>query len=134
MNFKQKKSVIHDLGKLNLKIYDCITDDFITDEVIITDEQLEHIRERHPEAYKNTKRYIKDILDDPDYIFQDKRPNTGLVVKKIINEDSTSLLVVKVITSNDKKGYKNSVITGWTITEKRLQKYLRNKNIIYKKE
>lgn len=134
MNLNQKSFVIHNLGKLNLEIYGCITENFITDEVIITEEQLLHIRERHPEAYQDTILHIKDILKDPDYIFRDKRKNTGLVVKKIINEEESSLLVIKIITSKDNKNYKNSVITGWKITEKRLNNYIRNKKIIYKKE
>ena len=45
-----------------------------------------------------------------------------------------SLLVLKIATSSDKNGYKNSVISGWKITEKRLKNYLRNKKLIYKKE
>ena len=134
MNLNQKNSGIHILGKLNLEIYSCITTDFITDEVIITEEQLSHIREKHPEAYQDTLLYVKDVLDDPDYIFKDKKENSGIVVKKIINEEEHSLLVIKIITSKDNKDYKNSVITGWKITEKRLNNYIRNKNIIYKKE
>ena len=92
-----------------------------------------HIREGHPEAYIDTLHYVRDILDDPDYIFRDKRPNTGLVVKKILNDEESSLLVLKIITSDDNKDYKNSVITSWKITEKRLNNYLRNKDVIYKK-
>ena len=134
MNLNQKNSGIHSLGKLNLEIYSCITTDFITDEVIITEEQLSHIREKHPEAYQDTLLYVKDVLDDPDYIFKDKKENSGIVVKKIINEEEHSLLVIKIITSKDNKDYKNSVITAWKITEKRLNNYIRNKNIIYKKE
>lgn len=134
MNLNQKNSGIHSLGKLNLEIYSCITTDFITEEVIITEEQLSHIREKHPEAYQDTLLYVKDVLDDPDYIFKDKKENSGIVVKKIINEEEHSLLVIKIITSKDNKDYKNSVITGWKITEKRLNNYIRNKNIIYKKE
>lgn len=134
MNLNQKNSGIHSLGKLNLEIYSCITTDFITDEVIITEEQLSHIPEKHPEAYQDTLLYVKDVLDDPDYIFKDKKENSGIVVKKIINEEEHSLLVIKIITSKDNKDYKNSVITGWKITEKRLNNYIRNKNIIYKKE
>lgn len=134
MNLNQKNSGIHSLGKLNLEIYSCITTDFITDEVIITEEQLSHIREKHPEAYQDTLLYVKDVLDNPDYIFKDKKENSGIVVKKIINEEEHSLLVIKIITSKDNKDYKNSVITGWKITEKRLNNYIRNKNIIYKKE
>ena len=112
MNLNQKNSGIHSLGKLNLEIYSCITTDFITDEVIITEEQLSHIREKHPEAYQDTLLYVKDVLDDPDYIFKDKKENSGIVVKKIINEEEHSLLVIKIITSKDNKDYKNSVITG----------------------
>ena len=134
MNLNQKNSGIHSLGKLNLEIYSCITTDFITDEVIITEEQLSHIREKHTEAYQDTLLYVKDVLDDPDYIFKDKKENSGIVVKKIINEEEHSLLVIKIITSKDNKDYKNSVITGWKITEKRLNDYIINKNMIYKKE
>lgn len=130
----EKKITIHSLGKLDWEIYDCISNNHITDEVIITEEQIEHIRERHPEAYIDTMHYVRDILDDPDYIFRDKHPHTGLVVKKIENDKESSLLVLKIITSDNKKDYKNSVITSWKITEKRLNNYLRNKDIIYKKE
>lgn len=130
--FNENTAVMYNLGVLNWAIYDCITAEHITDEVIITEEQLLHIRERHPEAYEDVKRYVKDILDDPDYIFRDKHPNTGLIIKKI--EEENSLLVLKVTTADDKKEYKNSIITSWKITEKRLNNYLRNKEIIYKRE
>ena len=123
--FNENTAVMYNLGVLNWAIYDCITAEHITDEVIITEEQLLHIRERHPEAYEDVKRYVKDILDDPDYIFRDKHPNTGLIIKKI--EEENSLLVLKVTTADDKKEYKNSIITSWKITEKRLNNYLRNK-------
>ena len=132
--FRDKNSVIHSLGTLDRGIYNCITDNHVTDEVIVTEEQLMHIRNRHPEAYKDAIHYVRDILDDPDYILKDKRPNTGLVVKRIFNEKESSLMVLKIITSNDREGYKNSVITSWKITEKRLNNYLRNKDVIYKKE
>ena len=84
-------------------------------------------------TYIDTMHYVREILDDPDYIFRDKRPNTGLVVKKIFNGEESSLPVLKIITSDDNKDYKNSVITSWKITEKKLNNYLRNKDIIYKK-
>ncbi|HIY01459.1 MAG TPA: hypothetical protein IAA26_06415 [Candidatus Blautia faecipullorum] len=129
----EEKVVIHNLGLLDWNIYKCISGAHITDEVIITEEQMMHVRTRHPEAYIDTMRYVREILDDPDYIFRDKRPNTGLVVKKFFNNDESSLLVLKIVTSDDKKNYKNSVITSWKITEKRLNNYLRNKKIIYKK-
>lgn len=75
----------------------------------------------------DTMYYLKRIIDDPDYIFKDKQPNTGLIVKKIENAKESALLVLKILTVNDRKDYKNSVITGWKITERRLNNYLRNK-------
>ena len=130
----EEKVIIHSLGRLDWNIYDCISSNHITDEVIITEEQMMHIRERHPEAYTDTMHYVREILDDPDYIFRDKRPNTGLVVKKIFNDEESSLLVLKIITSDDNKDYKNSVLTSWKITEKRLNNYLRNKMCIRDRE
>ena len=129
----EKNVVVHSLGKLDWNIYDCISNKHVTDEVIITEEQMRHIRERHPEAYIDTVQYVREILDDPDYIFRDRRPNTGLVVKKIPNDEENSLLVLKIITPVDNKDYKNSVITSWKINDKRLNNYLRNKDTIYKK-
>ena len=79
---KEKNIVIHSLGTLDWDIYDCISSNHIADEVIITEEQMMHICERPPEAYIDTMHYVRDILDDPDYIFRDKRPNIGLVVKR----------------------------------------------------
>ena len=37
--------------EINQKIYKCITEDIITEEVIIIDNQIQHIKDRHPEAY-----------------------------------------------------------------------------------
>lgn len=130
----EKNDVIHNLGELDWRIYGCISENHICDEVIITDEQVKHIRERYPEAYMDTMYYLKRIIHDPDYIFRDKQPNTGLIVKKIENAEESNLLVLKILTVNDRKDYKNSVITGWKITEKRLNNYLRNREIIYRKE
>ena len=129
-----QNTVIKSLGVLDWKIYDCISSNHVTDEVIITEEQIMHIGKRHPEAYLDTMHYVRDILNNPDYVFRDRRPNTGLVVKKICNEKESFLLVLKIITSDNNRDYKNSVITSWKITEKRLNNYIRNKDIIYKKE
>ena len=119
-------AIIHCLGVLDWEIYSCISDEHTTDEVIITDEQLMHIHAKHPEAYHDVIHYVRSILNDPDYILKDKHPNTGLVIKRIYGKKESSLLVLRVSTSADREGYKNSVITSWKISEKRLNNYLRN--------
>ena len=126
--------IVHNLGTLNWDIYACISEKHVTDEVIITDEQLSHIQGKHPEAYEDAIHYVKDVLASPDYIIRDKRPNTELIIKRIPCDLDNMLLVLRISTAEDKEGYKNSLITSWKITEKRLNNYLRNKEVIYKKE
>lgn len=36
------------IGQIDREIYKCITESIITNEVIITDVQIKHIQERHP--------------------------------------------------------------------------------------
>lgn len=38
--------------RLDIAKYKCVTPDIITDEVIITDKQIEHIKERHPHDFE----------------------------------------------------------------------------------
>lgn len=125
---------VHTIGKIDREIYKCITEDIVTDEVVITDNQIRHILDRHPEAYEKVMGYISDTIKSPDYIIADKHPFTGLVVKKIYRNNEYLQVVLRVCTSGDEKGYKNSVISCWNISERRLQNYLRNKKILYKKE
>ena len=53
---------MHTIGRINKSIYSCITEDIVTDEVIITDNQLQHILDRHPEVYKEVTDYLNDII------------------------------------------------------------------------
>lgn len=78
--------MIHTVGKIDRKIYKCIANVLITDEVIITDNQLRHILDRHPDAYNEVINYLSEIICDPDFIIEDKHKNTGLVIKKIKSE------------------------------------------------
>lgn len=125
---------VHRVGKINRNIYKCITEDIVTDEVIITDNQVQHILDRHPDAYENVIDYLSEIIREPDFIIEDKHENTGLVIKGIKTEKEYAQMVLRICTSGDNPDYKNSVISCWEISEKRLQNYLRNKRILYKKE
>ncbi|MCC8101758.1 MAG: hypothetical protein LIP11_05700 [Clostridiales bacterium] len=123
------------IGKINSDIYKCITKDIRTDEVIITGNQIRHIKERHPDAYEMIVEYLGDVLSEPDYIIEDKHPNTGLVIKRLwTSEGQYVQVVLKICTTEDEPGYKNSIISCWEISEGRLQNYLRNKSILYKRE
>ena len=125
---------VHSLGKIDREIYKCITEDIRTDEVIITDNQIQHIKDRHPEAYDKVLNNIQEAIRVPDYIIRDKHEYTGLVIKRIETESGILQVVLRLCTSEDEQGYKNSIISCWELSEKRLQNYLRNKEILYSRE
>lgn len=131
---KSEGSNVQTVGHIDIETYRCITDDITTDEVIITSERIQHIQERHPGAYEKIKDFLQAALDDPDYILEDKNPNTGLILKAIKENGLRFQMVLRVHTSVDNPGFKNSIISGWDISESRWENYVNNKKILYKRE
>lgn len=131
----EKKGVdVHNIGKIDLNIYKCVTADIVTNEVIITDNQIQHIKERHPNDYERFSGYLKEIVGAPDYIVETKKPDTALVLKEINSNGEVFKTVVRLATSHDDPNYKNSIITFMKIDEKEWNRLLRNKKILYKRE
>ena len=126
---------VHTIGKIDKKIYRCITEDIVTDDVIITDERIQHIKERHPNDYERYYSYLKKIVEDPDYIVKTNKPNTALILKEIVeSEEKQFKTVLRLTTSKDNPEFKNSIITFMKINEKEWSRMIRNKQILYKKE
>lgn len=125
---------VHFVGKINRDIYKCITEDIRTDEVIITDNQIQHIKERHPNDYERFSEYFSEIVKEPDYIIESPKPSTALVLKEIIQADEKFKTVVRLATAGDNPEYKNSIITFMKIDLKEWNRLLRNKKILYKRE
>lgn len=125
---------MHIIGKINIEIYKCITEDICTDEVIITDEQIEHIKERHPNDYERYFGYAKQIISDPDYILEANKPKTAFILKHITSNGKSYQLILRLKTSEDPRSFKNSVITFLKVDEKRYRRYLRTKKILYFKK
>lgn len=122
------------IGRIDREIFRCIAEDIVTEEVVMTDNQLQHILQRHPEVFPVVMDVVRDILRDPDYIIEDKHPHTGLVVKRLETGSESLQVVLRICTSEDQPGYKNSVISCWEISERRLKNYLRNKKILYNRQ
>lgn len=126
---------VHTVGTIDRNIYRCITNDIVTDEVIITNRQIGHIKERHPKDYERYQQYLKKIVADPDYIIETSKPKTALVLKEIMDQDHEVFkTVVRLATSEDNPLYKNSIITFMKIDRKEWKRLLRNKKVLYKKE
>lgn len=118
---------MHTVGKIDREIYKCITKDIVTDEVIITDERIGHIKERHPNDYERFYSYLPEIISHPDYIVEANKPNTGVILKEIKEHGEKFKLVLRIKMQSDPEEYKNSVMTFWYIGETTWKKTLKNK-------
>ncbi|MDE7230800.1 MAG: hypothetical protein K2N56_10010 [Oscillospiraceae bacterium] len=128
-------SDIQYVGKINREIFKVVTDDIQTDDVIITNVQIEHIDKRHPGNFEEIRPFLKEALSAPDYILQDgNNGNTGLVLKNIKTEGLNFQIVLRLRTSSDPEDYKNSIISAWKISDSRWKNYINNKKVLYKRE
>lgn len=125
---------VHSVGKIDKDIYKCITDDIVTDEVIITDERIAHIQKRHPNDYERYYGYLKEIVAHPQYIIETNKPYTALILKEFAEGDEQFKTVLRLKTSNDNPDFKNSIITFMKINDKEWKRLLKNKRILYKAE
>ena len=119
--------------KLNKDLYSVVTADIASDEVIITDKQIEHIKERHPNDFESFAGFMSEVIVNPDYIIEANKPNTALVLKEIELDGRKLKLILRLKTSLDPDEYKNSVITFQHINEKRYLRYINNAKILYKR-
>ena len=118
---------------LDIETYRCITPDIPAREVILTTERMEHIKSHHPGHFEQIAPFLKAAVEAPDYILEDA-PNTGLILKAVSENGIRLQMVLRIHTSADSPGFKNSIISAWKISESRWNNYLRNKKILYKSE
>lgn len=125
---------MYTIGYIDVEKYKSISPDIRTCEVIITDERIRHIQERHPNDYERFCAYIPLMLQDPDYIIAANKPNTAVILKEFVENGEKFKLILRLKTPDMPKGYKNSIISFWYVGETTWNKTLKNKNILYKKE
>ena len=123
---------VKSVGKIDKDIYKCVTKEIITDEVVITEERIQHIRERHPEDYERYFSYIPTIISNPDYIVEANKDNTAVILKEIEKDEERFKVILRMAVKTDPSNYKNSIISFWHIGDKTWKKTLKNKKILYK--
>lgn len=122
------------IGRIDVKKFKAVSDDIITDEVIITDERVQHIKERHPNDFERYCRYMKEIIEDPDYIIEANKPNSALLLKSFYADGKYFKTVLRLVTSADDPNFMNSIITFMKINEPEWNRMIKNKKILYKHE
>lgn len=122
------------VGYIDIEKYRCITEDITTDEVVITPERVQHIKDRHPGDYERYFRYIKEIVEEPDYILEANKPNSALVLKHIEENGKNYKMILRLKTSCDSDEYRNSIISFQKVEEKRYTRYTNSEKVLYKRE
>lgn len=125
---------IHFVGRLDREIFKVVTEDIQTDEVIITEERISHIKARHPNDYERYFGYIKAIIEDPDYILEANKPYSALLLKSFEDNGKNYKIVLRLKTSLDPEEYKNSIISFQKVENDRYKRYRNSKKVLYKRE
>ena len=124
---------IQSLGKINIDILSKEFGVIRSDEIIVTNERLFHIKERHPEDYILFEKYGKESVIDPDMIIRDrKHEGTVFMIKRL--PDTNLNVVVRVVLETAGSKLKNSVMTFYRIRERNLRKLIEKNRTLYKKE
>lgn len=126
---------MYTIGKLNTEIYKCIATDITPDEVIITDERINHINERHPQIFLSIFPYLRQAIENSDFIIADKKyVNMCLILKSVETKNLLFEVVLHIHTSIDDPMFKSSILSAWTISRARWNNYIKNRKILYSRE
>lgn len=141
---KSKKSVIMkagsdgmaeiiQLGKINTTPLEKEFGKLKTDEIIITNERIDHIKKRHPEDFLLFEKYGVQTVENPDTIIKDcKNKGTVFMVKKL--PDTNLNVVARLVVDDVNENFKNSVMTFYRIRNRNLEKLANKNKTLYKKE
>ena len=122
------------IGKINVEKLGKYGKKVVTEEVVLTNERIKHIKEHHPGDYEKYSKYISKVIENPDYIIKDnKNIDTILYMKKIKEIDKNIQIVVRMNSNKKEKYKKNSILTLWKIKEKTYRQLIRNKEILWSK-
>ncbi|MBQ9497440.1 MAG: hypothetical protein IKO05_10435 [Selenomonadaceae bacterium] len=119
--------------KLDRELYSVVTKDIASDDVIITDERIQHIKEHHPGDFECFAEFFPETINDPDYILEGNTERTFLLLKEILQKDRPVKLILRLKTFEDPVEYQNSVITFTRTDRKEWARLLKKKKILYKK-
>ncbi len=124
---------VYTIGIIDIDKYKQITPKTIlTDEVIITENRIEHIKQRRGnEFYEKYSPEFSDIVQSPEYVFKDSNENTAIVSKRIKQEGKNINIVLRLVVEGEDPGFKNSILTAIGESDKRFAQRLRNNKTVY---
>jgi len=105
--------------------------DGIDQTVVLSDERIGHIMERHPGAYEQYGQYVSQTIEQPDYILEDmKNANTAAFIRHV--EGTNLNVIIKLAIQDNEAKMKSSVITLYPMSDKRLRRLINKSKVVYK--
>ena len=124
---------IKQLGKINKIFLEQEFGQLQTDDVIVTNERLQHIKNKHPEDYNLFEQYGVACVSEPDFIIKDeKNIGTVFLIKKM--PETNLNIIIRLALNTDKTGIKNSVMTFYRLRNRNRNKLIAKNKLLYKKE
>lgn len=122
------------IGKLDIDKLGIYRNKLITAEVIMTNERLyQHILIHHKSEYEQLEKYIKDIIENPDYIIEDNRHSDTMIYLKQIS-NLKGRIIIRLALGQDEEHNKNSIITIMKLNGRTWKQTIRNRGkIIWQK-
>ena len=97
-----------------------------TKDVVLFEERINHIKERHPEVEKHIKD-IPKIIKNPDMVLQEaSRKDTVWIIKKL----DKNLKVTMKLNITEDKNIKNSIIQMQFMRDSEINRNIRNGKVI----
>ena len=120
--------------RINKEIYSCVAKDIVSDVVVLRTERIAHIQDHHPDDFERYGKYIRDIIEQPDYIIETDRPKTAFILKSFEVDKQQFRLILRLHTSTDNPNFENSIITFQYVREKEYRRLVKNKKHLYKRK
>lgn len=121
------------IGELDEEKIGAYKDKLTTKLVIITDERVEHIKEKHPGDYEKYIELLPTIIRNTDYVLENKNNKDTILILKKINEKNKNIqIVIKLKTNQCNKNKYNSILTFWQMRDRNYISTIKNNAIIYK--
>lgn len=121
------------LGRLNIQLLTKEFGQLQTNEIIVTNERINHIKSHHPQDVELFEQYGKETVTFPDEIIKDlKKVGTVFMIKHL---PKTNLNVIaRLALDSDEEGLKNSVMTFYRIRNSNLEKLREKNKVLYNSE
>lgn len=121
------------LGEIESALLQGYFGELRTKEVVVTEERMEHIRERHPQDVELFILYGKETVVKPDILLVDEKHTGTVFATKRLPETNLNV-VVRLVMETDREDRKNSVMTFYRIRERNLKKLMEKNRLLYSRE